>query len=907
MKRTLFLVILLLVLGVIAVFGTERYDRVRSETRLMASVRQQFDERVGRLRADLHTLLDMNAGLAARLAAVPGAESGPFADIAPGLAQSRPDIRSIVFVRKLRIEQVYPVAGNEPIIGLDYGLQPQFMAKIAYMIRHRVPVIDAATRLVQTGRAGLIFRMPIFDAPDVPGLDGYRGMTALTVDLESALRRAGLVGPDVLFDLAIRSREPDRPAYGVYGEVEFFDRPHAAAQIELPDARWELAAVPRDGQRYEPGRAWLIRGIGATVVLLLLLVLLYRGGARRARAGSPAAREGMASLRTLLLAMTLAPMPLMVGLAGWWVFTASIEAVDDLERQQVDETTTRLRTAVVDFFEVPRAAVTFNVSQLKMGLADLGRPEDLLHSFLLQLRQQPRLTLLSAGLADGRYLAAGRPPVGADHSLRILQADPRDGGRLRIHRVDDDNRPSTPVGHGKPGFDARKRPWFTAAVQADGLRWYPPYHYAPQDAGGAFADMGMGMSAAVRDAAGQLVGVLTADVALSQLSRTLQQEMGASGGVALLAEADGALLASSAGEPLSRLENGQRHRVQADQSDTPAIRLLGMRVLHAEQMRGRQTMDIDGQRHALRWQAIQLPDGPRLMLAVALPESRYAEPAARALSRIGWLILGFWALGAGVALLAGWWLSRPLLSLIRWAGDLAGGGSQSRPSVRSPVREIVVLTDALEHMADRQRRHAAELERQVAERTQALVEANQRLVGLSLTDGLTGLANRRHFDEVLGRETDRARRERRPLSLLMLDVDWFKSYNDEYGHPAGDVVLSRLAQVLLDSVRRPGDLAARYGGEEFAVVLPDLDAQAAGVLAEQIRSRVAALDITHAHGLDGHVTISIGVAQMDPDDRHAAETLIGQADAALYRAKSAGRNRIDVTGTAPRPGEPAGT
>ncbi len=342
----------------------------------------------------------------------------------------------------------------------------------------------------------------------------------------------------------------------------------------------------------------------------------------------------------------------------------------------------------------------------------------------------------------------------------------------------------------------------------------------------------------------------------------------------------------------------------ADQSETPGIRLLGARILHSGRAEGRQSLMFEGRRYSARWQSIQLPDGPMLTVALVLPESRYAEPAERALNRIGLLILGFWVVGVVAALLAAWWLSRPLLSLSRWAEELAGGGGQFSPSVRSPVREIVVLADALDRMAARQRSHALDLERQVDERTQALVQANQRLVGLSLTDGLTGLANRRHFDEVLAREGDRSRRDRRPMSLLMLDVDWFKYYNDQYGHPAGDVVLCQVARILLDSVRRPGDLAARYGGEEFVVILPGLDAGAAGVMAERVRARVEALAITHAHGLSGRVTISIGVAELDLDDAHGAETLVGQADAALYRAKAGGRNRVEA-GRAAGPDGPA--
>ena len=898
LKRTLSIVILLCLLGVAAVLGAEHYDRSRSAARVMAGVRQQFDDRVSRFHDDLRALQNLNGRLAAALADAPGAEAGPFASIAPGMVQARPDIRSIVFVRKLRIEQVYPIIGNEPVIGLDYGLRPQFMAKIAYMIQHRVPVIDGSTRLVQTGRVGLIFRAPIFDAHAAG--DGYRGMTALTVDLENTLRRAGLIGPETLFDLAIRSREDGRPAYGLFGDMALFDQAHVPAVIALPDATWELAAAPKEGLAYDPTRAWLIRGVGATVTLLLLLAVLYRVGAWRFRPGERTARDGLASLRTLLLIATLAPMPLMVGLAGWLVFTASIQAVEDLEHQQVDELADQLRNKVIDFFEVPRAAATFNAGQFKSGLASLDRREDLLRSFLLQLRQQPLLTLLSVGTADGGYLGAGRPPMGAERGLRILQADVP-GGALRIDQVDDDNRRSTSAGTGNPHYDARVRPWFQAALQADSLRWYPAYRYAVNDPAGLFEGMGMGMSVALRDEAGRLAGVLTADVALSQISRFLRAEMARIGGIAFLTESDGALLASSGGEPIYHLDGGQARRVLADQSESPEIRLLGARILHAGRVAGRQSMESEGRRYLARWQSIQLPDGPMLTIALALPESRYAEPAERALNRIGLLILGFWVVGVVVALLAAWWLSRPLRALSRWAEDLAGGGVRFSPSVRSPVREVVVLAHALERMADRQRSHAQDLERQVAERTQALVQANQRLVGLSLTDGLTGLANRRHFDEVLAREGERSRRDRRPMSLLMLDVDWFKSYNDQHGHPAGDVVLCQIARILLESVRRPGDLAARYGGEEFAVILPGLAVHEAEGMAERIRARVEALAITHAHGLSGRVTISIGVAEMDLDDAHGAETLVGRADAALYRAKAGGRNRVETARAAEGP------
>ncbi|WP_249278893.1 diguanylate cyclase [Achromobacter insolitus] len=162
------------------------------------------------------------------------------------------------------------------------------------------------------------------------------------------------------------------------------------------------------------------------------------------------------------------------------------------------------------------------------------------------------------------------------------------------------------------------------------------------------------------------------------------------------------------------------------------------------------------------------------------------------------------------------------------------------------------------------------------------------------TDGLTGLANRRAFDEALQREWQNARRERSPLSLLFLDADHFKRYNDRYGHQEGDQLLKRLALSLKKKVRRPRDLVARYGGEEFVVLLPNTSRQRAAEIAENIRRTVAALKMPHEGADGGVVTISVGVATAVPQADGTAESLVEAADAAVYRAKKAGRNRVAV-------------
>ncbi len=178
----------------------------------------------------------------------------------------------------------------------------------------------------------------------------------------------------------------------------------------------------------------------------------------------------------------------------------------------------------------------------------------------------------------------------------------------------------------------------------------------------------------------------------------------------------------------------------------------------------------------------------------------------------------------------------------------------------------------------------------------ALLRSTERLSVLAATDGLTGTANRRTYDGVLQSEWHRAIRSREPIALLMLDIDYFKLYNDRYGHPDGDRALRAVAACIRDCVRRPGDLVARYGGEEFAVLLPDTDRAGALHLAEQIRAAVAGLAMPHAGSPLGVLTVSIGAAVERPDEGEEPDVLVQAADEALYAAKRGGRDRVGVGG-----------
>lgn len=171
--------------------------------------------------------------------------------------------------------------------------------------------------------------------------------------------------------------------------------------------------------------------------------------------------------------------------------------------------------------------------------------------------------------------------------------------------------------------------------------------------------------------------------------------------------------------------------------------------------------------------------------------------------------------------------------------------------------------------------------------------ANQELAVLSRTDDLTRIANKRHLDETLKHEWHRCARTQVPLSVLMLDIDHFKLYNDRYGHLAGDTCIRQVAEAMRSSIREHCDFVARFGGEEFTVVMPDADLATARTIAERIRAAVEALQLPHAGAQRGYVTVSIGVASTEQPVA-CEEALVGNADVAVYKAKHLGRNRVEA-------------
>jgi diguanylate cyclase (GGDEF)-like protein len=372
----------------------------------------------------------------------------------------------------------------------------------------------------------------------------------------------------------------------------------------------------------------------------------------------------------------------------------------------------------------------------------------------------------------------------------------------------------------------------------------------------------------IRASDGSPLGVLVARIHLDSISSMLK--LRCTGGIdeIYLTEANGRLLVSSA--PTSKQVPDSMHPVDIPPSRPDQI--------------GKLTDYIGSHGDEVIGMAMPIASMGWVMVAEMEKAHAYADIVLLRRITIG-LVCGLMLCIGLTAYIFGQNLVRPLRRLSKEAASVASGNLE----IDIPVigfSEVSYLTQVFNHMVA-SLRHGRE---EISKAHNSLLETNKELRRLSITDDLTGLHNRKHIMDQFGNEIARAQRYDQSLAILMIDIDYFKRINDTYGHQAGDVVMCRLAESLLGSVREC-DHVGRYGGEEFLIILPNSNVQSGLALAERIRQNVSRLQIKDGSTGTISVAVSIGVAGL-PDDGTDVESLLRSADKALYHAKNSGRNRV---------------
>ena len=483
--------------------------------------------------------------------------------------------------------------------------------------------------------------------------------------------------------------------------------------------------------------------------------------------------KGQVKLQKLLaVTLLLILLPIFV-IQAWFSYYTAHDSAFKFEEQLASEVSARVFDKVLQFFAVPRRVVRFNAAQFRAGVLTTADPQAMQRHFLLQIDQHSILTFLSMGTAQGDYFSSSRPPLGEDRALRVIQSTKAEGGVMSAYQVDAQNQRGPLIARGDSPFDPRKRGWFKAAVGYNSARWYPAYRYVSPDPHGLYDAMGIGMSAPLYNHAGDFVGVMTADVALMQLSQLLASITKDIGGTAFLFDEGGELLATSTLEKLYELKEDSTIRIKAIESPNPIIRAASKVISKTDEARGRTASRVDGESYLLDWWQYPLPDGPTVTIVSMLPQSRFDAPSRVLLFNV--ILFGsiLFLISLILSIFASRWLAEPLVTLEKWANKLGNGHWKEPEPSASPIVEVKSLSNALQLMADNLKYHTSHLEQEVATRTTELTQANSKLeqeiherlaMQVLLEDSLQterqAMDNQRHLVSMLSHEF------RTPLAII---------------------------------------------------------------------------------------------------------------------------------------------
>ncbi|MEM6445593.1 MAG: diguanylate cyclase [Cyanobacteria bacterium P01_D01_bin.123] len=625
------------------------------------------------------------------------------------------------------------------------------------------------------------------------------------------------------------------------------------------------------------------------------------------------------TLRFALVVPFALPIVAIVILTGWFSFRSGQNAVDDVATQLSQRVTESVENRVRAFADEPHVFLQINRAAVQTQNLDLQEFSSLERYFWQQVQLVASVNSFYYGDIEGNFILTRVNEV-----AQTYVRDPSTAPLREIYRLDDRGRRVELLS--RSPYDPRERPWYGAAIEAGEATWSPVYPFAASPVLGITPVVPIFNETASGQA--QLQGVMAVDITLEQLSNFLAGLKVSTSGRVYIIERSGELIASSADEPpFLEAISGERERLPATKSRDALISGTAQYLLErfgdlatVTQSQQLQT-DINNSAHYLQVAPFSDGRGLNWLLVVAIPKADLMESVYAQARTTAWLCLLAIVAVMTTGVVAARWIARPISRLSRatdaiaqavvtdegsreWVGEVPVAGVRE---VRGLARSFNLMMGKLQESfaALEQARHVLEqrVESRTADLHQTMVRerqllaqlerANQQLQSIANTDSLTQLSNRRQLDDYLNRIWQSMMQQSGTIALILCDIDFFKDYNDTYGHQAGDDCLQQVAAILQQAVKRPADLVARYGGEEFALVLPDTPLAGAVQVAERIQASLKAAAIPNVGSqVSQFVTLSCGIARVTPTQQSSSLHLLNQADRALYRAKSEGRNRM---------------
>jgi diguanylate cyclase (GGDEF)-like protein len=625
------------------------------------------------------------------------------------------------------------------------------------------------------------------------------------------------------------------------------------------------------------------------------------------------------SLPWMLIVPFILQVVAVVSWVGYLSYRNGQQSVSDLTDQLMDAESQRIRQKLDSYLMSAPLANQINSDAVLRGdlNLDCNQPNAQREKYVWHnMKLFSNLSWISIGAdQDGCYIGIWRPEV--NQNLQFSLSNASTSYFVNYYAINDQGLQTTLLKVERPIFDARTRPWYKEAIAARKAIWTNIY------AGFTPGTVFLASSQPLYDRNGKLVGVSAADISLIGIQLFLSQNPVSVTGKTFLIERSGMLVASSSQEPpFRKVEGKSPERVNVIESQTPLIRATAqsLRQKFGDFDTIKQQVKfqywVDGQLQFVQVVPFSKGQGLDWLIAIVVPESDVMAKIHAGTQTTILLCLAALIVVIALNIAISYWLMKPIKSLSQASQKIARGDYSSELEV-SEISELHTLTVLFNQMSqeiqlshEQLEDYSRSLEQKVSDRTQELqaeiekrtkaeVElqsANQELHRMAYLDGLTQIANRRQFDERLIQEWKRMKRNRLPISLILCDVDYFKKYNDTYGHQAGDECLRHVGQAITAAIHRPADLAARYGGEEFAAILPNTDLNGAAKVARAIQSQIKELQIPHrSSDVSAYVTVSLGVASLFPDDQTTTEQLLIKADQLLYQAKSEGRDRFACT------------